>query len=103
MCIRDSLYTYTDAFVFYYWLSTEIYTSDLYGSGIADDILEIKTYYERQWLSRGLTIKYIKFHLPSSGELIEPDIEIEEDTYRSFSRGYIQCPQLIDEKQQNKE
>lgn len=97
------LYTYTDALVKANGFNTDINTSDLYGSGIADDILEIKTYYERQWLSRGLTIKYIKFHLPSSGELIEPDIEIEEDTYRSFSRGYIQCPQLIDEKQHNKE
>ena len=50
-----------------------------------------------------MTINYINFHLPFSGKLIEPDIEIEEDTYRSFSRGYIQCPQLIDEKQHNKE
>ena len=96
------LYTYTDALVKANNFSTDINTSDLYGSGIADDILEIKTYYERQWLSRGLTIKYIKFHLPNAGELIEPDIEIEEDTYRSFSRGYIQCPQLLDDKQQNK-
>ncbi len=96
------LYTYTDALVKANNFSTDINTSDLYGSGIADDILEIKTYYERQWLSRGLTIKYIKFHLPNAGELIEPDIEIEKDTYRSFSRGYIQCPQLLDDKQQNK-
>ena len=96
------LYTYTDALVKANNFNTNINTSDLYGSGIADDILEIKTYYERQWLSRGLTIKYIKFHLPAAGELIEPDIEIEEDTYRSFSRGYIQCPQLLDDKQQNK-
>ena len=28
------------------------------------------------------------------------DIEIEEDTYRSFSRGYIQCPQLIDDNEE---
>ena len=96
------LYTYTDALVKANNFSTDINTSDLYGSGIADDILEIKTYYERQWLSRGLTIKYIKFHLPNASELIEPNIEIEEDTYRSFSRGYIQCPQLLDDKQQNK-
>ena len=78
-------------------LATEINTDNLYNSDIVDDILNIKTYYEQQWLDRGLTIKYIKFHLNQSTELIEPDIEIEEDTYRSFSRGYIQMPQLMDD------
>lgn len=89
------LYTYTDALVRLNSLAVDENTSDLYHSEIADDILEIKTFYERQWLDRGLTIKYIKFHLDASTELAEPDIEIEEDTYRSFSRGYIQCPQLL--------
>ena len=81
-----------------YGFVTDIDTDNLYSSDIVDDILEIKTYYERQWLSRGLTIKYIKFHLPKEVELIEPDIEIEEDTYRSFSRGYIQCPQEMEKR-----
>ena len=62
---------------------------------VADDILEIKTHYEKQWLERGLTIKYLKFHLPHDGELQEPEIEIEMDTYRSYNRGYIQMPQLM--------
>ena len=44
---------------------------------------------------RGLTIKYLKFHLPHDGELQEPEIEIEMDTYRSYNRGYIQMPQLM--------
>ncbi len=92
------LYTYTDALVKENNFDTLINTNDLYNSEIVDDILEIKTYYERQWLSRGLTIKYIKFHLPKNGQLTEPDIELEEDTYRSFSRGYIQCPQEMEKK-----
>ena len=46
----------------------------------------IKTYYEQQWLDRGLNIKYIKFHLPKEGELHEPDVEIELDEYRSYNR-----------------
>ena len=92
------LYTYTDALVKLNELPTEVNTSDLYHSDIVDDILEIKTFYEQQWLDRGLTIKYIKFHLDHTTELQEPDIEIEEDTYRSFSRGYIQCPQLLDDE-----
>ena len=76
-------------------LPVEVDTDDLYHSGKADDILEIKTHYEKQWLERGLTIKYLKFHLPHDGELQEPEIEIEMDTYRSYNRGYIQMPQLM--------
>ncbi|MGM9803221.1 MAG: tRNA (guanosine(46)-N7)-methyltransferase TrmB [Muribaculaceae bacterium] len=94
------LYTYTSELLKLNNLPTEVNTNDLYHSGIADDILEIKTYYEQQWLSRGLTIKYLKFHLPQQGTLAEPDIEIEEDTYRSFSRGYIQCPQEMEQRNQ---
>ena len=41
-------------------LPVEVMTEDLYHSGMADDILNIKTYYEQQWLDRGLDIKYIK-------------------------------------------
>ena len=53
---------------------------------MADDILNIKTYYEQQWLDRGLHIKYIKFHLPQACELQEPEVEIELDEYRSYNR-----------------
>lgn len=94
------LYTYTDALVKLNAFSTEVNTADLYNSDIVDDILEIKTFYEQQWLDRGLSIKYIKFHLDHTTALQEPEIEIEEDTYRSFSRGYIQCPQLIEDKEE---
>jgi tRNA (guanine-N7-)-methyltransferase len=59
---------------------------DLYASGLVDPILNIKTYYEQQWLERGLTIKYIKFTLEKRDTFIEPDIEIEYDSYRSFGR-----------------
>ncbi len=95
------LYTYTDALVKLNSLPTEINTDDLYHSGIADDILEIKTFYEQQWLDRGLTIKYIKFHLDAETQLQELEIEIEEDTYRSFSRGYIQCPQMMEDEEKD--
>lgn len=96
------LYTYTDALVKLNELPVEVNTADLYNSNIVDDILEIKTFYEQQWLDRGLSIKYIKFHLDHTTELTEPDIEIEEDTYRSFSRGYIQCPQLLEDDEDKK-
>ncbi len=83
------LYTYTDALVKLNNLPEEVNTDNLYSSGLADDILEIKTHYERQWLERGLTIKYIQFHLPHNVELQEPDIEIEHDGYRSYHRDQI--------------
>ena len=59
---------------------------DLYGSKLNDSILGIQTYYEQQWIDRGLTIKYIKFILEKRNIFIEPDVEIEHDSYRSFGR-----------------
>ena len=59
---------------------------DIYSDGEAVEPLDIKTYYEQQWLSRGINIKYISFRLPAEGELVEPEIEIELDSYRSYNR-----------------
>jgi tRNA (guanine-N7-)-methyltransferase len=50
--------------------------------------LHIRTYYEKQWLARGIAIKYIGF-VPHQAGLVEPEIDIEPDTYRSFGRGAI--------------
>jgi tRNA (guanine-N7-)-methyltransferase len=60
-------------------------TADLYNSVIGDEMPDIKTYYEQQWLSRGIKIKYLKF-IPHNHNLEEPDIEPEHDTYRSYGR-----------------
>lgn len=97
------LYRYTTLMTELNGLPVDVNTDDLYASGMADDILDIKTHYEKQWLARGLTIKYIKFRLPSQGGLSEPQDEIEPDTYRSYSRGYIQMPQLMDDDNEEKE
>lgn len=76
-------------------VKTRVCTQDLYGNPEnVDDILDIKTHYERQWLERGLTIKYLAFDLDADTPLVEPDVEIEYDTYRSYSRGQVQCPHL---------
>ena len=88
------LYTYTHLLTRHNNLPTAVDTDDLYHSGIVTDILEIRTFYEQQWLDRGLTIKYISFPLDHSTPLTEPEVEIEFDTYRSFSRGELQCPDL---------
>lgn len=97
------LYRYTSLMTALNGFSVDADTDDLYASGLADDILDIKTHYERQWLERGLTIKYISFALPAEGELQEPDEEIEPDTYRSYSRGYIQMPQLFENNDPDQE
>ncbi len=81
------LYTYTDAVVKENKLPVEINTSDLYRSDIVDKILSIKTFYESQFYEQGIPIKYLKFSAPEEIELMEPDIEIEYDEYRSYNRG----------------
>ena len=84
------LYTYTRLLTELNSIPTEINTDDLYHSGVADEILQIRTFYEQQWLDRGLTIKYIAFPLQHGILLEEPQDEIPHDTYRSFSRGELQ-------------
>ena len=49
-------------------------------------LLSIRTYYESMWIARGLNIKYMKWQLPRTGALEEPDVEIELDDYRSYHR-----------------
>lgn len=61
---------------------------NIYDKPEVDPVLQIKTYYEKQWIGRGLSIKYISF-IPHQNPLVEPDVEIEEDTYRSFGRGAL--------------
>lgn len=87
------LYTYTVEMMKANGITPEVCLDDLYGSGYDDRILSIKTYYEGKWLEHGLTIKYVKFAIPRTKELAEPDVEIEYDTYHMVGRG-------VQEKQQ---
>ncbi len=98
------LFTYTRYVVEVNHLPCEVCTDDLYAQPletlVAPDStntssldLSIRTYYEQQWLDRGLTIKYLRFRLPATlneipteEALIEPEIEIELDDYRSYNR-----------------
>ena len=84
-CDSNFLFTYTREMVKLNGFTVITETDDLYHSGLAGDILSIRTYYEQQWLDRGITIKYLSF-IPHSQNLREPDIEIEHDSYRSFGR-----------------
>lgn len=61
---------------------------DIYSFPHPDEKLSIRTFYENQWISRGLTIKYVCF-VPHADQLVEPEVDIEPDPYRSFGRGRL--------------
>ncbi len=78
-------YLYTRALVHLNKFEIIAETDNLYKSGILSEILRVKTFYEKQWLARGITIKYLAFKL-SDDDYLEPEIDIERDEYRSFGR-----------------
>lgn len=80
------MYRYTVEMVKANQLPVVVETDDLYHGGWVDKILSIQTFYESQWLQRGLTIKYIQFKMPAGVDWKEPEVEIEPDPYRSFGR-----------------
>ena len=84
------LFTYTTCMVEHNKLPMLFHTTDLYHQEGIDDktkqILSIQTYYEKMWIERGLNIKYMKFSLPGNTQLVEPEVEIELDDYRSYRR-----------------
>lgn len=80
------MYQYTEAMVEKNQFEVIQKTEDLYHSEILNDLLSIQTFYEKQWLDRGLTIKYLSFRISQQSELKEPEVEIEKDPYRSFGR-----------------
>ncbi|MDD6210477.1 MAG: tRNA (guanosine(46)-N7)-methyltransferase TrmB [Bacteroidales bacterium] len=80
------MYAYTCEMTKVNGFPVKVNTNNLYHSGWNNEILSIKTFYEQQWLDRGLTIKYIQFVCEERERYIEPDIEPEPDSYRSFNR-----------------
>ncbi len=84
------LFTYTTYMVEANKLPILFRTEDLYHTQGIDEatqaILSIQTYYESQWIDRGLDIRYMKFRLPHEGVLAEPEVDIPLDEYRSYKR-----------------
>jgi tRNA (guanine-N7-)-methyltransferase len=80
------MFTYTHEMIKANHYAVDAITNDLYASVSDDPILNIKTFYEQQWLDRGISIKYIRFVLEKKSSFKEPDVEIEKDSYRSFGR-----------------
>ncbi len=90
------LFTYTTYMVERNQLPVLLSTDDLYSRESRDsrksressfsEAASIQTYYESMWIARGLSIKYMKWRLPRTGTLAEPNVEIELDDYRSYHR-----------------
>ena len=80
------MFTYTCEMVKINHYPVRYITEDVYNSDNNDPALKIQTFYELQWIERGLKIKYLQFNLEKRETFFEPDIEIERDTYRSFGR-----------------
>lgn len=78
-------YSYTRALVHLNGFEMVADTDNLYASDILNDTLRIKTFYEKQWLSRGIPIKYLAFCLNDS-QWQEPEMKFEKDGYRSYGR-----------------
>ena len=84
------LFTYTSYMVERNHLPVLLKTTDLYSENSDNsefsEASSIQTYYESMWIARSLNIKYMKWQLPRTGSLEEPDVEIELDDYRSYHR-----------------
>lgn len=109
-CMRDGgvihlktdspfLYTYTRELVRLNGYEVQEETDDLYAGECVDPIRAVKTHYEKQWIERGLSIKYIQFRLSRKDQIEEPTIEIEHDTYRSYGRSQRPINPQISHKQ----
>ena len=84
-CDSNFQYTYTREMALLNKFEIVADTDDVYQWEHLTDTLRIRTFYEKQWLDRGIKIKYLAFKL-HDGEYREPNIEIERDEYRSFGR-----------------
>ena len=84
------LATYTKYMVEKNHLPMEQCTFDLYAEkGVDTALLDIQTYYEGMRLERGIPIKYLRFRLPQSRTLEEPDEDIPVDVYRSYNHQVV--------------
>lgn len=86
------LYTYTQEMAKANNLEVLAETRDLYhdeafaSTEVIEALRGIRTAYETQWLARGLDIKYFAFRPKNCEPWVEPEVEIELDSYRSYGR-----------------
>lgn len=84
------LFTYTEEMLKINSIEAVVSTRNLYQVSHRGDLevaaSSIQTYYEGMWRARGIDIKYLCFRLPQGVPLVEPEVEIPIDEYRSYSR-----------------
>ena len=56
--------------------------NDIYGGGVANEVLSIKTAYEKEFLSKGLPITYMKFCIDGEKPIEDPK-SFEPDLFRA--------------------
>lgn len=90
------LYTYTKEMVRINDYKVLADTDNLYNTeeeadkeGLFKEAKMLKTHYEKQWLDRGMDIKYMAWELKKKTDFQEPELEIEKDSYRSYGRNYV--------------
>jgi tRNA (guanine-N7-)-methyltransferase len=64
---NDGFYAYTAGKIDELSFDLHIKTDDLYHSPYADEVLSIKTYYEKKYLKDNKNINYLKFSFPNNG------------------------------------
>jgi len=64
---NDDLHAYTAEKIAEHGLDLHVKTEDLYHSAYADEVLSIKTYYEKKYLKDNKNINYLKFSFPNEG------------------------------------
>ncbi len=70
---NDLLYQYTLDIIEKNKLTILENTNDLYKNNSVDEILSIKTFYEKKFLEEGKNINYVKFLLDNNNDIVEPD------------------------------
>lgn len=73
------LHDYTKALTEANGLEVEFADSDIYGHGVADAILSIKTTYEAQFLKEGKPITYLRFRLGDRKNFEAPEFAPDEE------------------------
>jgi tRNA (guanine-N7-)-methyltransferase len=72
---NETLYLYTKQIIERNHLQLLFSTDDLYSLQIDNEAASIQTFYENQYLLKGITIKYLKFVLPDPLKVIEEPFE----------------------------
>ena len=73
------LHEYTKTVVALNSLPVEECNADIYGTGLADETLSVKTAYESRYLAEGLPITYIRFRLDGKTDFIVPEPEEDKE------------------------